>query len=91
MCALPVAPISFVNHTPMTTHRKRIGSREQIVAFSGLALSLLLPFMGMRFVAAQQLGVELADVTGWLSDITLVSLAVTLLLLTNLACGRCSI
>jgi RNA polymerase subunit RPABC4/transcription elongation factor Spt4 len=83
MCALPVAPISIVNHTPMTTHRKRIGSREQIVAFSGLALSLLLPFMGMRFVAAQQLGVELADVTGWLSDITLVSLAVTLILLTK--------
>lgn len=35
----------------------------------------------MRLVVAQQLGFELADVAGWLSDITLVSLAITLLLL----------
>jgi len=67
----------------MKSQRERIGSHQKITAFSGLTLSLLLPFVGMRLAVAQQLGVEFTDVAGWLSDITLVSLAVTLLLLTR--------
>ncbi|MDA8682946.1 hypothetical protein N9M08_10455, partial [Porticoccaceae bacterium] len=67
----------------MEPQRERIRSHQKITAFSGLTLSLLLPFVGMRLAVAQQLGVEFTDVAGWLSDITLVSLAVTLLLLTR--------
>jgi len=65
----------------MNTGTKHIVSREKIVALSGLALALHLPFIGMRLVAAQQLGFELADATGWVSDIALFLFAATLLLL----------